>query len=921
MYASRGIGRQASGQQDSDRNRSPYNNSPDCNFRADDADNTRDPLPPDVAVDRKPFPIAPNASDIEPNPSYGYRDPDHRPDPYANRDYDRKPVIPSDRDYDRRREPPTGRDYDQRRHEPSGGRDYDRRSGPPSGGREHRAGPKSKTDYDRRYESQRREYDSRRPEPPRDRDFERRPDPQSGRGFDQRPGPPPERYVEPQSGIDSVRRPEPPNDTKGFYKEAIDDTYRSSPADAYTPPQTLPPPPVAARPPPAPTPSYSKPQSSMASEPQPQRPTAGQSYSRPTQGMSGMGMDDDEELTEEERQLMIFQEKLKELFLGVDSIDKLITLKESYTQKAQSLQQLFDRSALREGDILRNKARKRDGFKDPMLLEMRRLQEDVKKRLEESHKINVEIDKRIRAYNKAMKESMAQEEGIQLRDGNSVEQSDKPSNYEAQLLIQNSLITTTVEEEESDEDEFEYENSKHEYFDSGNHWCRDCDKMVPKIGEYFDHLQSKPHWDLANNELKPWRKNKKPTVADIINAASKEPNRVMNRAMNEKIKTPLRGAQFLIPLKGFYCPLCKEYLADDPMAEDHLKSAKHNRIYNRFIMLNGDYEHKWNSDKGKALSRHQINERKRVKDEEIKELEKKKIKEELKQKEEKEAKKRRREEERKQKEKDDREKDREERNRSMTNNSSDRFRLKSVTLDLKGSKSSSHKDRDRGRDREKKRGRIYSSSSDSSPSPPRKKRTYFGDPYEDPKLKLKSFVPLDRLTKKQGKRFYCKELIGLIDGVWKPKPEPEVKVEPEMKANSPLKMDFDLQNDEKVENKDLKNAVDDILKGLGDDDKEDDDTKPKEVLKDKDSPDSPTEEKQSDEKPIEIAIEVNVNNEEQNGDKSGDISATADGSENQLQIDMDVSMKSSVDKEETPITEETIIPNDCEDNNETIESP
>ena len=92
---------------------------------------------------------------------------------------------------------------------------------------------------------------------------------------------------------------------------------------------------------------------------------------------------------------------------------------------------------------------------------------------------------------------------------------DKPHNYEAQLL-QNSMITTTAadEEEEDEEDEYEYENSTKEYYDPGSHWCRDCDKMVPKINEFFEHLHTKEHWSTANNDLKPWKKPKRPPIPE-----------------------------------------------------------------------------------------------------------------------------------------------------------------------------------------------------------------------------------------------------------------------------------------------------------------------------------------------------------------------------------------------------------------------
>ena len=172
---------------------------------------------------------------------------------------------------------------------------------------------------------------------------------------------------------------------------------------------------------------------------------------------------------------------------------------------------------------MRNKRRDRDGFKDPMMLELRKMQEDIKKKLEEVNKFRVEIDKKIRAFNKAIQSS---QDPYNLSASH-----DKPSNYEAQLL-QNSLISSTDDnDEEDEEDEYEYENSTKEYYDPGSHWCRDCDKMVSKLDEYFEHLHTKDHWKVAHTDVKPWKKAKRQAYPN----ASKQPA--------VKTKTAIKGPQ------------------------------------------------------------------------------------------------------------------------------------------------------------------------------------------------------------------------------------------------------------------------------------------------------------------------------------------------------------------------------------------
>ena len=46
------------------------------------------------------------------------------------------------------------------------------------------------------------------------------------------------------------------------------------------------------------------------------------------------------------------------------------------------------------------------------------------------------------------------------------------------------------------------------------------------------------------------------------------------------------GIQFILPVQGFYCNLCKEFVNDSYQAQKHFKSAKHNRSYTVKFNLN-----------------------------------------------------------------------------------------------------------------------------------------------------------------------------------------------------------------------------------------------------------------------------------------------------------------------------------------------
>lgn len=41
----------------------------------------------------------------------------------------------------------------------------------------------------------------------------------------------------------------------------------------------------------------------------------------------------------------------------------------------------------------------------------------------------------------------------------------------------------------------------------------------------------------------------------------------------------LLGSEFLIPITGFYCQLCEEFLGDPISGEQHVKGHQHNEKY------------------------------------------------------------------------------------------------------------------------------------------------------------------------------------------------------------------------------------------------------------------------------------------------------------------------------------------------------
>lgn len=61
----------------------------------------------------------------------------------------------------------------------------------------------------------------------------------------------------------------------------------------------------------------------------------------------------------------------------------------------------------------------------------------------------------------------------------------------------------------------------------------------------------------------------------------------------KSIVKPFRGAEFMLPMIGFYCHLCQEMSGDSVCAEDHVRSLKHNAAYqvriNYSLLLSIEY--------------------------------------------------------------------------------------------------------------------------------------------------------------------------------------------------------------------------------------------------------------------------------------------------------------------------------------------
>ncbi|KAG5831616.1 hypothetical protein ANANG_G00305590 [Anguilla anguilla] len=128
----------------------------------------------------------------------------------------------------------------------------------------------------------------------------------------------------------------------------------------------------------------------------------------------------------------------------------------------------------------------------------------------------------------------------------------------------------------------------YEYYDSGNHWCKNCNTVCGSMFDFFTHLHSKSHRKTLDPYDRPWAPN----------SSGKE----KKRTPGEKIVRPAKGCEFLVPVMGFYCQLCEEFFGDQICAEEHVTCHKHNGKYKRRMDEYPLYEQRRNLDRQAGLS-------------------------------------------------------------------------------------------------------------------------------------------------------------------------------------------------------------------------------------------------------------------------------------------------------------------------------
>ncbi|NXJ75488.1 ZN318 protein, partial [Trogon melanurus] len=291
----------------------------------------------------------------------------------------------------------------------------------------------------------------------------------------------------------------------------------------------------------------------------------------------------------------------------IEEREKLKSEREARQKKLYYLKTELDRLRKQQGEMLRKKRREKDGHKDPLLIEVNRLQENIVKEISELHKESDAADKKqseldkvaqilgINIFEKSRKPSAetkdSSEKNSKSENAKSLEKTSS-SNKESKTTNEKSRGRSPKPAESSSQ------SSKHpfqlaniyEYYDAGNHWCKDCNTICGTMFDFFTHMHNKKHRQTLDPYNRPWAsKTQSETKQDSIKRI-------------DKITVPAKGSEFLIPITGYYCQLCHEFFGDQISAEQHVKSHPHNEKYKKYIDENPLYEERRNLDRQAGLA-------------------------------------------------------------------------------------------------------------------------------------------------------------------------------------------------------------------------------------------------------------------------------------------------------------------------------
>uniref|UniRef100_A0A3B5L6U6 U1-type domain-containing protein n=1 Tax=Xiphophorus couchianus TaxID=32473 RepID=A0A3B5L6U6_9TELE len=294
--------------------------------------------------------------------------------------------------------------------------------------------------------------------------------------------------------------------------------------------------------------------------------------------------------------------------------EKLRQEREVRMTKKEYLIKELERLRKQQGELLRKKRREKDGHKDPLLQEINRLQDEVmakisnlRKEHEAAERKRSEIEKvaqilglspldrpgKISKLNKIRDQEELPPKSEKREQGRNPEE--QPCENSVNLIKLSKMIThfcvLPTSTEASPERQLSTAEAPppdpFEYYDAGNHWCKNCNITSGSMFDFFTHLHSKPHRKTLDPYNRPW-----------ASGPTKTPKTTSGDAKQTK---PAKGSEFLVPVRGFFCLLCKEFYGDAICAEEHVITHFHNEKYKKQMLENPLYEQRRNLDRQAGL--------------------------------------------------------------------------------------------------------------------------------------------------------------------------------------------------------------------------------------------------------------------------------------------------------------------------------
>uniref|UniRef100_A0A671LBJ7 C2H2-type domain-containing protein n=1 Tax=Sinocyclocheilus anshuiensis TaxID=1608454 RepID=A0A671LBJ7_9TELE len=294
----------------------------------------------------------------------------------------------------------------------------------------------------------------------------------------------------------------------------------------------------------------------------------------------------------------------------MEELENLKKEKEVQHKRKENLLKDVETLRKQQGELLRKKRREKDGHKDPVLIELGQLQEDA---MAQISKLRAEQRKANQKYEELVKVALIL--GIDYKDskisGDHVQQPLQSKKESARSPGKSGSKTSTSYNKikpnniaspekpkspvPSNSHSLDTAADQFEYYDAGNHWCKNCNVTSGSMFDYFMHLHSKTHRKTLDPYDRPWAKSE----------SEKKP------PAGKRTSKPAKGSEFLIPVRGFFCQLCEEFFGDPICAETHVTCHSHNEKYKAKMYENPLYEQRRNLDRQAGLESQKSSEHKR----------------------------------------------------------------------------------------------------------------------------------------------------------------------------------------------------------------------------------------------------------------------------------------------------------------------